>query len=188
MLGWVVLVVSWCAWAYPFIFRAPHNQNRPSITADRPDACRTVPGVSGHLPGVRLPPAPATDARGVAHRRGGRLGIAAAILSWTAVRHLGRQFRVNAGLYEDHELVTSGPYAIVRHPIYTSLLAMLVCSLLLLTPLAMGGALPRALRRRNGDSRPHRGQPAGLAIWRAFLRVPEARSGLRAICAIVSFI
>jgi protein-S-isoprenylcysteine O-methyltransferase Ste14 len=60
-------------------------------------------------------------------------GASGAVLAWTAVRHLGRQFRVHAGLYEDHELVTSGPYAIVRHPIYTSLLAMLVCSLLILS-------------------------------------------------------
>ena len=50
------------------------------------------------------------------------------------MRHLDRQFRVHARLYEDHELVTTGPYAIVRHPIYTSLLAMLVCSLLILSP------------------------------------------------------
>jgi protein-S-isoprenylcysteine O-methyltransferase Ste14 len=50
------------------------------------------------------------------------------------VRHLGRQFRVHAGLYEDHELVTTGPYAIVRHPIYSSLLAILVSTLLLTTP------------------------------------------------------
>jgi len=56
------------------------------------------------------------------------------ILSWTAVRHLGRQFRVHAGLYHDHELVRTGPYAIVRHPIYSSLLAMLGSTLFLLTP------------------------------------------------------
>jgi len=55
------------------------------------------------------------------------------VLAWTAVRHLGRQFRVHAGLYEDHELVTGGPYAIVRHPIYSALLAMLVSTLFLLT-------------------------------------------------------
>jgi protein-S-isoprenylcysteine O-methyltransferase Ste14 len=61
-------------------------------------------------------------------------GPVGAILAWTAVRHLGRQFRVHAGLYEDHELVTSGPYAIVRHPIYSSLLAMLACSMFVLTP------------------------------------------------------
>jgi protein-S-isoprenylcysteine O-methyltransferase Ste14 len=48
------------------------------------------------------------------------------------VRHLGRQFRVNAGLYEDHELVTTGPYKLVRHPIYTSLLAILGSTLFLL--------------------------------------------------------
>jgi len=50
------------------------------------------------------------------------------------VSHLGRQFRVNAGLYEDHELVTTGPYAVVRHPIYASLLAILAATLFLLTP------------------------------------------------------
>jgi protein-S-isoprenylcysteine O-methyltransferase Ste14 len=61
-------------------------------------------------------------------------GLIAAVLSWTSVKHLGKQFRVNAGLYEDHELVRSGPYAIVRHPIYASLLAILLSTILLLTP------------------------------------------------------
>ena len=36
MLGWIVLLVSWCVWCYPFIFLAPHNQKRPSITAIGP--------------------------------------------------------------------------------------------------------------------------------------------------------
>jgi protein-S-isoprenylcysteine O-methyltransferase Ste14 len=55
-------------------------------------------------------------------------------MAWHAVRHLGRQFRVHAGLYHDHLLVRTGPYAIVRHPIYASLFGMLVCSMLILTP------------------------------------------------------
>jgi protein-S-isoprenylcysteine O-methyltransferase Ste14 len=127
-------MVSWFAWAYPFAFRAPHIQRRPSITAIGPTraglfleclaifiafACRLPQG---------SPPQWWRYAGAIL------CGAVAAVLSWTAVRHLGRQFRVHAGLYEDHELVTTGPYAIVRHPIYTSLLAILLVSLLLLTP------------------------------------------------------
>jgi len=134
VLAWMVLVVFWCAWAYPFIFRAPHNQNRPSITA----IGATRVGLFLESLAIviafacRLPPEPSTELWRIAVAA--ICGIFATILSWTAVRHLGRQFRVHAGLYEDHELVTSGPYSIVRHPIYTSLLAMLVCSLLILSP------------------------------------------------------
>ncbi len=62
------------------------------------------------------------------------IGPVAPILAWRSVAHLGRQFRINAGLYEDHELVQTGPYGLVRHPIYASLLAILMSTLLLLTP------------------------------------------------------
>jgi protein-S-isoprenylcysteine O-methyltransferase Ste14 len=134
VLAWMVLVVFWCAWAYPFIFRAPHNQKRPSITAIGPTrAGLFLESFAIFLAfACRLPPEPSTEAWRIV--AAAACGLFAAILAWTAVRHLGRQFRVHAGLYEDHELVTSGPYAIVRHPIYTSLLGMLVCSLLVLTP------------------------------------------------------
>jgi protein-S-isoprenylcysteine O-methyltransferase Ste14 len=47
----------------------------------------------------------------------------AALLSWTAVPALGRQWRIEASLSCDHQLVTTGPYGVVRHPIYTGLLA-----------------------------------------------------------------
>lgn len=60
-------------------------------------------------------------------------GVIAALLSWPAVTHLGKQFRIQAGLYTDHELVTTGPYAIVRHPIYASMLAVTLSNLLMWT-------------------------------------------------------
>ncbi len=52
--------------------------------------------------------------------------IAAIALVWTAARALGRQWRIDAGLNADHNLITSGPYRIVRHPIYTSMLCLLL--------------------------------------------------------------
>jgi protein-S-isoprenylcysteine O-methyltransferase Ste14 len=64
------------------------------------------------------------------------LAIAAG-LSWTATRSLGRQWRIEAGLSPDHELITSGPYARVRHPIYTSMLFLLWGIGFMVTPLRM---------------------------------------------------
>jgi protein-S-isoprenylcysteine O-methyltransferase Ste14 len=49
----------------------------------------------------------------------------AIVLAWQSVRTLGRQWRIDAGLNADHELVRSGPYRIIRHPIYASMLGML---------------------------------------------------------------
>lgn len=61
-----------------------------------------------------------------------RVGIAiigfalAAAFSWTATQALGSHLRFDAAIGREHELVQSGPYALVRHPIYTSLLCLLV--------------------------------------------------------------
>lgn len=47
------------------------------------------------------------------------LGVAFAI--WARV-HLGRNWSAQPAVKEQHELVTSGPYAFVRHPIYTGMI------------------------------------------------------------------
>ena len=134
LIAWAALMVCWFAWFYPFLFRAPHNQKRPSITLAGPTrvgilleglaifiafACRI---------GEHEVPGPWRIAASL------MFGVTAPLLSWSAVRHLGRQFRVNAGLYEDHELVRTGVYALVRHPIYASLFSILCATLCLLTP------------------------------------------------------
>ena len=66
------------------------------------------------------------------------LFVSASILSWTSTRALGRQWRLDAGLNAEHELVRSGPYGVVRHPIYTSMFCMLLgTGLVLATPLVL---------------------------------------------------
>lgn len=70
-----------------------------------------------------------------------RIGIAfiffllAALLSWTATRSLGRQFRLDAAIGIEHELIRNGPYRMVRHPIYTSMLCLLWAIGLVTTPM-----------------------------------------------------
>jgi protein-S-isoprenylcysteine O-methyltransferase Ste14 len=61
--------------------------------------------------------------------------LSAIALSWSGTRALGRQWRVDAGLGQDHELITAGPYKLVRHPIYTSMLCILLGTGLMVTPL-----------------------------------------------------
>jgi len=46
--------------------------------------------------------------------------------------HIGRNWSAIVTIKLDHELITSGPYAIVRHPIYTGLLLALAGSALAL--------------------------------------------------------
>jgi len=60
------------------------------------------------------------------------LAIAVAIFSvWlitNAVKTLGKEWSLTARLVEGHKLATTGPYAYVRHPIYTGMLGMLVAT------------------------------------------------------------
>ena len=48
------------------------------------------------------------------------------LFSVWARRHLGAYWSATVTIKEGHQLITTGPYAIVRHPIYTGLLLALV--------------------------------------------------------------
>ncbi|MEO8573426.1 MAG: isoprenylcysteine carboxylmethyltransferase family protein [Pyrinomonadaceae bacterium] len=56
------------------------------------------------------------------------LSVSSVALSGSAIRELGKQWSFQARLVEDHRLVTSGVYGLVRHPIYTAMLGKLIAT------------------------------------------------------------
>lgn len=73
------------------------------------------------IPGMRwryLPPSVWTAPVGLA------VMAAATLLHVWARAHLGRSWTSEVVIQQDHQLVTSGPYRLVRHPVYTALIAL----------------------------------------------------------------
>jgi protein-S-isoprenylcysteine O-methyltransferase Ste14 len=56
------------------------------------------------------------------------VAIGSVLLIMAAVKTLGKEWSITARTVEGHELATNGPYARVRHPIYTGMLGMLMAT------------------------------------------------------------
>jgi len=54
---------------------------------------------------------------------GATITVGGLLFAVWAREHLGRNWSNSVSIKEDHELITSGPYGVVRHPIYTGILA-----------------------------------------------------------------
>ncbi len=54
---------------------------------------------------------------------GAAVTVAGLLFAVWAREHLGRNWSHSVTIKQGHELITSGPYAVVRHPIYTGILA-----------------------------------------------------------------
>jgi protein-S-isoprenylcysteine O-methyltransferase Ste14 len=129
---YAVLSVGWLAWFSAFLTRkrAPHarkinKQARWGILLEGVGFAMIWQGrFWAREPGWKLVPAAV-------------LLVLAATLSWTGVAALGRQWRVDAGLNPDHQLIRSGPYSFVRHPIYASMLCLMLGTGLILTPFVL---------------------------------------------------
>ena len=90
------------------------------------------------------------------------LVLAGISFTWWARIHLGR-FWSNAITHkEGHQVIDTGPYGLVRHPIYTGLIfGMLVTGVAVGTVTAMLGAVPIAVGYgAGGEAR----QPLGLVV------------------------
>lgn len=59
---------------------------------------------------------------------GAVLTVAGLLFTVWARHHLGRNWSLTVDVKEKHQLITSGPYAVVRHPIYSGLLLALAGS------------------------------------------------------------
>ena len=53
---------------------------------------------------------------------GAAITIAGLLFAVWAREHLGRNWSRSVTIKQDHELITTGPYSMVRHPIYTGIL------------------------------------------------------------------
>jgi protein-S-isoprenylcysteine O-methyltransferase Ste14 len=49
---------------------------------------------------------------------------ASLLLAVWARRHLGSNWSASVRIAEDHQLIRTGPYRVLRHPIYTAMLGM----------------------------------------------------------------
>jgi protein-S-isoprenylcysteine O-methyltransferase Ste14 len=53
---------------------------------------------------------------------GAAITVAGLLFAVWARKYLGRNWSSSVTIKQDHELITTGPYALVRHPIYTGIL------------------------------------------------------------------
>ncbi len=71
------------------------------------------------------------------------LGPVSVYLAWASAHELGKQWRFEAAVSADHKLIQTGPYRWIRHPIYTSMFAILMATGAVYTwwPLWLAGAV-----------------------------------------------
>lgn len=130
------MVAIWILWLLPFFLNRVRGQGRAVRIDPRARLGIVVTGAGFMIANTHSPAVWDTGIELWRALLAVAFGLAAVVLAWMAVGNLGKQWRFDAGLNADHELVQSGAYRVVRHPIYLSMLCMLLMNL------AMVGTLP----------------------------------------------
>jgi protein-S-isoprenylcysteine O-methyltransferase Ste14 len=123
-VAWGEMLLCWIAWWLGFV--KPRRQAAGKVKTERAAASRWGIGlvaaayavVWSFIRPTGYHQAPIESAISMI------LGPASVLLGWAAAHRLGKQWRYEAALSEDHELIQSGVYSWLRHPIYASMLGM----------------------------------------------------------------
>lgn len=128
-IAWVLGVAGWYVIRYPFERRA----KRVRVVSDRRSRA-DVFGLACAVFGLAIFPAfyVATGIPQSADYPASAWAVAAGIVIYGAAlwvfrrshKELGRNWSITLEIRQQHELVSGGPYAVVRHPMYTSFLLM----------------------------------------------------------------
>jgi protein-S-isoprenylcysteine O-methyltransferase Ste14 len=129
--AYLILIAGISAWFIPFVLA--HRRTTAASTVDKRSRWGVLLQLAaftllwqGHFWTRQLPP--------------WRLAVCIALfglailLSWTSSSSLGRELRVDAALGAEHQLIRSGPYRLVRNPIYTSMLLVLCATAVVVAP------------------------------------------------------
>lgn len=128
-IAWVLGIVAWYVIRYPFERRA----KRVRVVADRRSRSENaglVSALSGMaiLPGfyvaTGIPAWADYSISGWAIALGTIIFAAALWVFRRSHKELGRNWSITLEIREQHQLVSTGPYAVIRHPMYTSFLLM----------------------------------------------------------------
>jgi len=129
--AYLIILLGTVVWFYPFV--PAHQKTPPANVVNRRSRWGALSQLvaysvlwQGHFWARPLPPWRTAVSL--------LLFTLASVLSWTSSRALAGQLRIDAALGADHHLVRSGPYALVRNPIYTSMLLVFGATAVLITP------------------------------------------------------
>jgi protein-S-isoprenylcysteine O-methyltransferase Ste14 len=131
-----LLLLPWLAWALYWALAAVHSKQTQRRESLGSRLAHLVPlAVGGALIGGRALPGSWLTLRlwppaALPYVAGAALIYAGLAFTVWARVHLGGNWSGSVTVKEDHELVRSGPYAYVRHPIYTGLIAAVLGSAL----------------------------------------------------------
>ena len=128
-IAWVLGVVGWYIIRYPFERRA----KRVRVVTDRRSRSETA-GLVLALFGLAILPGfyVATGIPEWADHPASRWAVALGTIFFAAAlwvfrrshKELGRNWSITLEIREQHNLVCTGPYAVIRHPMYTSFMLM----------------------------------------------------------------
>jgi len=140
---WVLGIVAWYIIRFPFERRARRTRvvvNRRSLT-DRIGLGAALAGMAV-IPGIYV----ATGFPRAGNHAASAWGVAlGAILFFAGVwlfrrthKELGKNWSISLEIREKHKLISGGPYALIRHPMYTSFFMLALGQALLLANWIVG--------------------------------------------------